>query len=74
MKTGTLVSSLAQSIPYKTQQLKQERVRISNLDILMVWWDIRDRSRVQILFGRERLQKEQLSGGIGEGSATCWEL
>lgn len=41
MKTGTLVSSLAQSIPYKTQQLKQERVRISYLDILMVWWDVR---------------------------------
>lgn len=40
MKTGTLVSSLAQLIPHKAEQVKQERVRISYLDTLMVWWDV----------------------------------
>lgn len=41
MKTGTSVSSPSQTIPYRAEHLKQERVRLSYLDILMVWWDVR---------------------------------
>lgn len=41
MKIGSLVSSPVQLIPQKAEQLKKERVRISCLDILIVWWETR---------------------------------
>lgn len=71
------MSPLAQSIPHKPEQLKQERERISCVDLLMVWWVDRGhqgQKQIRSRWEEKGSRRSDLTVEWRDRRRTCWEL